>query len=367
MSKTFLITSHTEGAYPFEQRTILYNLVNSLKHYFPDCFILITSQSDIEPDTQQLVDYVIIDKITKNYPHGAGEIAMLQAGFSVLKQLGKENCYKLVYDFLIDDTNYQVFDQWLSHNKPFVGCYWHTEGLGVGAWCWYGTIEIQEQILNFKQLDMHFECKMLESIQQKNLLDQCYIYDDHNLMFNNEWATKCDLVHAGGTVLKHNYGTVAAAIIITDQVKDLVSGIIYSIVNQSKKPDHLIVVDQRSYNKDPQSVAAFQKLFILLDQADITWNIVHYEKTEEILIHLADLGHGWGWIVNNQTFLHKDSLKTAYRSIISNYEIGTILDVNNNLFYRNRIIEIKENINGLNNFVVDQMSRTTYKNITQFN
>lgn len=363
MSKSFLITSHTEGSYPFEQSTILHGLVQSLRRYFPDCFIILASQSDVEADTQKLVNYVIIDKVTANVPYGQGELELVSAGLRAMKQFGRKDCFKIVYDFIIDDSNYQVFDQWLDHQKDFVGCYWRSAGLGIGSWVWYGTVEMQEQLLEFDQLNMHLECKILETLENKNLLEKCYIYESHDAMFQGNWFNKCDLVHAGGKVLKFNYGTVIAVLEITDDAEFRIPGIVQSLATQEKRPNHLLFVDSRTNKTDLRLNQMYWPLFDLLGKNQIYWSLIYFTNYPHILSYLAETNHTWCWLVNNSSLSESDTLKNLYRQIILNFDIGTISLKNGDLFYRNRII----NFDGLNtdtrNFIVDRMQETCYTNV----
>lgn len=364
MSKSFLITSHTEGAYPFEQRTILNGLVKSLKQFFPDCFIVVASQSQVDVDTQLVADYVIVDRKTVNQPYGAGEMGLLKAGLRTMRQFGRTHCYKIVYDFLIDETNYHVFDRWLEHDKDFVGCYWRSDGLGIGSWVWYGSVEFQEQLLDFGPLDHHLETKLLSSAQNKGLLDRCYIYNDHEVMFGNNWFDRCDLVHAGGTVLKHKYGTVSAALKLTDQSETYFPLILQSLANQTKKVDHLVLIDTRTAPSDIRTREDYRDLFELLAQRHISWNLVYGTDQTALLKYLADLGYGWCWLVPNQRLLDTDTLKQFYRMIMLDYNIGTISNSATNLFYRNKIIRFGEVNTDIREFIVDRMKETSYNNIS---
>ncbi len=363
MSKSFLITSHTEGSFPFEQTTILHNLVQSLKKFFPDCFIVITSQSEVHFETQQIADYVVVDKKTVNQPHGAGEIALLSAGLAAMERFGRPDCFKMVYDFIIDETNYHLFDQWLDHKKEFVGCYWKTIGLGIGSWIWYGTVSIQKKILAFENLDQLFEWKILESIQNQNLMNHCYIYENHETMFNGNWYEKCDLVHSGGSVLKYNYGTVGVVVNLDDQDIVLAAMQIQSVAAQFKKPNHLVIVDKRTQKQDLRVDRNFQKLFGILAENGISWNLIFYQNENQILQHLVDLDFSWCWILPEENIPSSNTLKNYYRSIIKNHNIGTIHQNNQGLFYRNKIVENSFNVENLSKYIVDKMSETMYNNI----
>ena len=363
MSKTFLITSHTEGIYPFEQRTILHGLVTSLKKYFPECFIVIASQSEVDFDTQKLVDYVVIDKKTTNVPYGAGEVALLTAGLAVLKKFNRSDFYKIVYDFLIDDTNYHVFDKWASLNKEFVSTLWKTVGVGIGSWVWYSKTKFFEEIFDFNYLDMYLEPKLLESVNNKNLMDKIYLYDPHEQMFDGDWYSRCDLVHAGGSVLKHNYGNVIAVLEITDDREYMIAPVGYSIANQERKPNHVLLVDKRSIKDDLRFKKGYQELFDYFSKKNLPWNLIYYTSENQILNYLQSLNFNWCWLIDSNLVLENNCLKDMYRTIILNYEVGTIIDSNSNLLYRNQIIEKAESNTNLKRYILDTMTKTSYNNI----
>lgn len=364
MSKSFVITSHTEGAHPFEQTTILNGLVKALRHYFPDSFIIVASQSSVDTGTQQIADFVIVDKVTANVPHGAGELALVKQAHKVLKEQGKTDYYKLCYDFVIDDTNVNVFDQWSNLGKEFVSCYWRTTGLGIGTWIWFSTTQMHEILFDFDQLDKHLEWKLMESASNKGMLDRCFLYDDQNAMFNGDWFDRCDLVHAGGSVLKHNYGTVSVALDLTDESEFYTPAVIQSIANQTKAPSHLVLVDRRSIKKDLRTIAVYQDLFNLISSRGISWNLIYYMDQQQLMKHLADLGHTWCMLVDEKRFLDTDAVKQFYQRIILNRDIGSIEDKQGNFFYRNMVVDLQGLNTDIRQFVVDKMLETCYNNIS---
>lgn len=360
MPKNFLITSHTEGYAPFEQMTLLYGLVKSLKKYFPDCFIILASQSNVEYDTQKLVDYVIIDKVSSNKLHGQGEYQLVKAGLSILEKFNKKDCFKICYDFVIDDTNYKIFDQWLSYNKDFVSCKWNGES-GIGTWVWYATLEFQKIIFDYEVLDIYFEGKVLKTITDKSLLDRCYIFDNQESMFNNDWFSRCDLVHQAGKVLKHNYGWVAAVINLTDKSEDTLIYWILFLLAQSRMPHHILIIDSRTDKIDLRTNEQYQKIFNILAKKNITWNLIYKLSQNELLQHFIDLGFEWIWLVDDISKIETDSLKNLVQYTILNYNVGILTDDSDNFFFRNKVIlPDKENMLDMKNFLIDKMKETSY-------
>lgn len=337
MSKSFLITSHTEGRYAFEQRTILNGLVSSLRKYFPDCFIVVASQSSVPDEVQKIVDYVFIDKKTVNVPHGNGELNLVKSGVEIMQKFNRPDFYKITYDFIIDNTNYMVFDQWASHGKSFVTCRWEIKGSGLGTWAWYGNTETIKKIFDFEYLNTYIECKVLESVQQKNLIDQCYIYRDHEDLFNGDWFSRCDLVHEGGNRLQYEYGSVIAVAELNDNNNPVFLSRLYSILNQTKDPDHLLIIDRRTDITDLREKPYFRNVLELFSNNQIKWSVIFGGDHNQLLIHLANLNYTWCWLVGEEDFLVRNTLEIFYEQIIFDREINVISDDEKNVFYRNRI------------------------------
>jgi hypothetical protein len=314
MSKSFLITSHTEGAHPVEQRTILNGLVKSLKHYFPDCFIVLASQSNVEFETQNFADYVVVDKLTSNVPHGAGEVALINTGLDVLEQFGRHDCFKLCYDFIIDDTNYQSFDQWQSHGKEFVSCWWHNNVLGIGSWAWYATVEMQRKLFSFKDLDRFLEKKILDTITDQNLMDRCFIYETANQLLNNTWSTHGDVVHSGGNVLKHNYGKIASIVVSNERDNLSLPIVLHMIINQTKLPDRLIIFDNNTIKVDLRTIPVYNNIFTQCQQKGIAWNVVFGNQLD--IAPVEDCT--WSWTVDENNIPTHTELENLYRYTILN-------------------------------------------------
>lgn len=328
MSKSFLITTHTEGKNSLEKSAITLGLLKSLKHYFPDCFIVLVSQSNLELDIQRYADYVVIDKLSPDVPHGAGEVALINAGLDVLEQFGRKDCFKMCYDFIIDDTNYLSFDRWKSHGKNFVSCWWRNNVLGIGSWVWYATVEIQRKMFSFKGLDRFLEKKILDTITEQELMEQCCIYDNEELMLNNTWKTHGDIVHDGGNRLKHNYGTVACAVVSNNRETSLLPLVLHSIVNQTKLPDRLVLFDNNAEKVDLRTIPIYNNIFAQCEQKGIAWSVVFGNNLELV----KQFGTNWCWQVNENTSISNTELESLYKETIMKFGINDVK--NNSLLFR---------------------------------
>lgn len=318
-SKNFIITSHTEGENSVVKKTLLHGLVKSIKRYYPDSYVIIASQCEVEYETQVLADYVIINRSFLNVPHGAGEVESLNAALTVLESQEKTDCFKLCYDFIINDSNYHVFDEWRRHNKAFVSCWWNTYGAGIGSWIWYGTISFQKNLLNFPVFDMFLEQKFLKIIEENQLFDQCYIYDTPDAMLANTWEYCGDQAIGSGTGLKRDYGSVLAVIPSTDRTTSVLPLVYHAVVNQKLKPAHLQIIERTEF-VDLRNDPVYQKLFNLCEQNGINWSVVFSPNVEQAILP----GFTWCWCLDENVIPAYNELETLYRATILDHTIESI-------------------------------------------
>lgn len=369
--KSFLITSHTQGSFPIEQTALLKGLIENLRHFNPKSFIVVASQSSIGSEIEQLADYVVIDRTTVNEPYGAGELALVRAGLEVMEKFNRPNCYKITYDFVIDHTNYWVLDHWSQYNRDFVSCYWRTVGVGVGSWAWWGTVEIQKKIFNSIVLDNYLEHKIRDVIHSQGLLDRCYFYEDKEDMFygdHDAWFSRCDLVHAGGTVLKHNYGTTVAVARLNDDNADYFGTQLWMILNQTKKIDHLLLVDGRKQPTDIRADSRYQMFIKTAAEKNIIWTLIFDPGDDRMLLeYIGNLNHKWCWLVSVNSIPDIKALEKFYQKMIVNfYDTGSVRDGDKNLFFRNHKVDIEYPINNLVDSVVDILEDINYNNYMLF-
>lgn len=358
MSKNFIITSHTEGGPAFEKRALLHRLVQNLKLYFPDSLVVIASSSQVELETQKIADYVLVDGKNIDHPHGQGEIKSIQAAIQILKQFGADDFFKLCYDFIIDESNYNVFDQWLSYNKSFVSCYWRTSGIGIGTWAFYSSVDFINKIFDFEMLDTFLEWKVLDKINEKSLINDCFIYENPEDLFNGDWS-KCDLINSGGYKLKYDYGKICAVVDIIDKNSNHSIFTIRSLLDQEKLPDHICLVDYRNDKTDLRIDPTYSDIFLRLDKKGITWNLMFYHSENNILNILRDLNHTWCFLVKNGEYLKSSCLKNLFRETMFIPNVGVIKE-DNNILFRNNVIMENSNNSNLSNFIVDEIKKTKY-------
>lgn len=318
--KNFIITSHTEGKNAFVKKTLLHGLVQSIKKYWPESYVIIASQSEVEYDTQLLADYVVVNRSFQDIPHGVGEVESLNAALTVLESQGKTECYKLCYDFIINDSNFHVFDEWKSHNKDFVACWWNSIGLGVGTWIWYGTTDFQRKILNFPVLDMFLEQKVLQIIENNQLFDQCYIYETPNAMLANTWEFCGDQAISGGSGLKRDYGSILAVVQSKNRLASVLPLVYHSVVTQKLKPAHLLLVDSGAEFVDLRHDPVYQKLFQLCEHAGISWSVIFSTNVDQVL----PPGFMWRWDLDENTIPAYNELETLYRATILDHTISSV-------------------------------------------
>lgn len=331
-------------------------------------FVVVASQSPVGSDIEQLADYVIIDRQTVNEPHGVGELALVRAGLEIMERFNRPHCYKITYDFVIDHTNYWVLDSWKNQNRDFVSCIWRTVGIGVGSWAWWGTIEIQKQIFNSIMLDNYLEHEIRDSINLQGLADRCFFYETKEKMFyggDDVWFSRCDLVHAGGTVLKHNYGSIITVARLTDENSGWFNTQLWNLINQSKKIDHLLIVDRRRHKSDIRIDDQYQMVLRKAVESNTTWNLIFDPGDDRKLLEYIDkLDHAWCWIVDSDSIPNTGVLENFYQQIMINfYDLGSLTDSDKNLFFRNHKIEYEKKINNLVEYILDSFDNTNYNNI----
>jgi len=183
---SFLITSHTEGKHRGIQEKLLIDLVNSFKKYFPGCYVIVASASDVPEAIKKTADYIHIEKSTPLPPpalHGNGELALIKAGLDKLYSEQRDWVYKFTYDFIIDERNKDMIYEWFkvakTRNKSFVGTTWvdikgsqwdvaFQQGT-VGTWLYYGNVQFLKKMFDNMNLDNIIERKVTQYFKENKL------------------------------------------------------------------------------------------------------------------------------------------------------------------------------------------------------
>jgi hypothetical protein len=328
--KNFIITSYTEGRNSLIKKTLLHELVASIKRYWPDSYVIIASQSEVTYETQKLADYIIINRKFIDVPHGAGEVDSLRDAIGVLEKLGKTDCFKLCYDFIINDQNCHVFDEWKSHGKPFVSCWWRNTCLGIGSWIWYSTVDMQKKILDFPVLDQFLEKKILDTLESKNLMSECFIYNEGNDMLANTWASCGDQIVSGGASLIRDYGNIVAVVQTSSRDTSMLPLVLNSITSQTQLPNFLLIVDSNEVMVDMRTLPVYNSIFQKCEQLSIPWGVVFSNTVEGTI----PSGYTWCWLVDEDSIPAYNDLEAMYRETILDATITSIEKHNQSKLYK---------------------------------
>ncbi len=320
MTKNFIITSHTSGNNSVIKKAYLFGLVKSIKHYWPDSFVIVASQSDVEIDVHEFADYVLIDKSTVNVPHGAGELQLVKMSLNILEHLGKAENYKMTYDFVINDDNYHVFDEWQSHGKEFVSCWWKNSCLGIGSWLWYGTVSIQKDILDFPVLDHYLEKKILDSVESKGLMTKCHLYNGPDEMLAHTWDTCGDQIISGGADLKRDYGKVIAVVQTKSRDESILSLVLHSITNQTMLPAFLLIVDSNSSMVDMRDIPVYNKILTNCELRNIHWGVVFSDTVKSVMPN----DFMWCWLVDENVIPDYNELEDLYKATVLDATVTSV-------------------------------------------
>jgi len=292
---SFLITSHTEGKHRGIQEKLLIDLVNSFKKYFPGCYVIVASASDVPEAIKKTADYIHIEKSTPLPPpalHGNGELALIKAGLDKLYSEQRDWVYKFTYDFIIDERNKDMIYEWFkvakTRNKSFVGTTWvdikgsqwdvaFQQGT-VGTWLYYGNVQFLKKMFDNMNLDNIIERKVTQYFTENKLWDQVYLYPSANDMLNKTWEKCGDLVTDAGkrlkpgifekeiiraTAVKSNRKTILCSLCTKDRYFTTLPMAISSIALQTRVPDKLIIYDDGEH-KNLNDVSLYTHLFSTL-------------------------------------------------------------------------------------------------------
>jgi Glycosyl transferase family 2 len=275
----FLITSHTTGNNQHIKEKLLCDLVKSFKHYFPGCYVVVASASDVPDELLQgethggLADCVLIDKTTVNDPpalHGNGELALVNHGLDHFASIGKEWVAKFTYDFIINDSNFNMINEWEkiadTQNKDFVGTTWvdikgsqwdvKLQQGTVGTWMYYGRVSFLKEMFDTMKLDNIIERKVTDFLNINRKWQNVYLYPSANDMLGGTWEACGDLVTNAGESLKPSFQNKPVVTSVKSDKKTVLVSLctrnryfttlpmaLSSISLQTRVPDKVIIYD----------------------------------------------------------------------------------------------------------------------------
>lgn len=67
---------------------------------------------------------------------------------------------------------------------------------------------------------------------------------------------------------------------------------INSVIQQTRKPDHLVIFDDNNKPEDMRKFQTYQYLFAMLDEKKISWQVIFGEKKRTTLQSSKGQSHG---------------------------------------------------------------------------
>lgn len=101
---------------------------------------------------------------------------------------------------------------------------------------------------------------------------------------------------------------------------------IMSVINQTRKPDKLIIFDDNDNPRDVRELPLYQHLFNMLNDKKIEWEWAFAERKGQHYNHQRanKLGYEWVWRMDDDTSAESDVLDKLYTTAMSNKWIGAV-------------------------------------------
>lgn len=203
--ESFLITSNLEEPNSELKIQILDKLIDSIRHYFKNSFIVLSDSCYVPEFIQKKTNFTIIDNNHKNKAyHGNGELHLLNNGLDILLKYNHLSHYRICYDFIMNEDNINAYLEWQTKinnevlltisqddggpNNPLNGC---------RSNIWFGNTMFAKHILPQHSTN-HMESKIWDNIMKGN--NNVYIYNNINDMFHGATNTYDLIGHAGKTL-----------------------------------------------------------------------------------------------------------------------------------------------------------------------
>ena len=351
----FIITSHTTGQNQAIREKLLRDLVTSLKHYFPGCYVVVGSASDVPQDIIDIADCVFFDKIQRFTPpayHGNGELQLVKEGLRVMQEKGKEWCVKFTYDFIINDSNFNMINEWAkiadTQNKEFVGTTWvdikgsqwdvALQQNTVGTWLYYGKVSFLKDVFDTMQLDDIIERKVTQAFMGKS--DKAFLYPSANDMLGGTWEECGDLITNAGNNIKPSFEKKQAVtprgvndkprvlcyVCTKDRFFTTLPMTLTSLVLQTRVPDHLIIFEDGEH-KDLNEVPYYKAMFETLGRKGCTvWMQYEQGKGQNVLDQKANMqkGYHFVWRYDDDEVAEHDVLERMLKYFENNPKLGAV-------------------------------------------
>jgi len=206
--ESFLITSNLEEPNGELKIQILDKLIDSIRHYFKNSFIVLSDSHYVPDFIQKKTNFTIIDNNHRyeSY-HGNGELHLLNNGLDILLKYSHLFHYRIGYDFIMNDDNIKAYLEWPTkvNVQDFVfmaiaqddaGADHPLDGCRTNAW--FGNTVFVKNMLPQNPTN-HMESKMWDNIRYNNT-GNAYVYKNINEMFHGATNTYDLIGHAGKTL-----------------------------------------------------------------------------------------------------------------------------------------------------------------------
>lgn len=207
-SPSFLLTSNLENPNSELKIQILDKLIDSIKKYFPENFIVLSDSCYIPDFIQRKTNFTIIDNNHRNEQyHGNGELHLLNNGLDILLKYNHLFHYRICYDFIMNEDNIYAYLEWPSKidiNKRIFMTISQDDGGpdnpldGCRSNIWYGHTFYVKSILP-QHSTQHMESKLWDNIRTHQN-GNAYIYKNIDAMFHGATNTYDLIGHAGKTL-----------------------------------------------------------------------------------------------------------------------------------------------------------------------
>jgi GT2 family glycosyltransferase len=86
---------------------------------------------------------------------------------------------------------------------------------------------------------------------------------------------------------------------------------INSVIQQTRKPDHLVIFDDNDEPEDMRNILTYQYLFSMLNEKNISWQVVYGEKKGQHFNHQKanTMGYDWVWRLDDDTVAEPNVLE----------------------------------------------------------
>jgi hypothetical protein len=199
-----IVTTYCGGNYEAEKRRMTQTICKKLTE--KGHFVILTSHSMIDMETQSYCDLFVYDKDNRfsfdgvpqrTTNHGVAELTLMRNAVNLIPK-GFKYLLKMAYDNKPDLDYHDIIQKCKETGKKAVTAKWGND-LSLGTQMYFSEIEFFNQTLSMNELwrcEKDLEYVWYDSVNEKGLLDQVHILDIYRNFFGHDVL---QYAHAGGT------------------------------------------------------------------------------------------------------------------------------------------------------------------------